>query len=97
MFCSSCSARAFAAENLHGLHLFPRPMKHYVALRHQHDIIKEVVGLRGRLQQGHQQGALQNVAEIGQALSDEEGGGAVQACADFIHEQHLLASNDDLT
>jgi len=72
-------------------------VKHYVALRHQHDIIKEVVRLRGRLQQGYQQSALQNVAKIGQALGDEEGGGAVQACADLIHEQHLLASNNDLT
>ncbi len=72
-------------------------MKHNVALGHQHDIVKEVVGLRGRLQQGHQQSALQDVAEVGEALGDEESGCAVQACADFIHEQHLLASNNDLT
>ena len=72
-------------------------MKHDVPLRHQHDVIKEVVCLRGRLQQGHQQSALQDVAEVGETLSNQEGGGTVQACADLIHEQHLLAPNDDLT
>ena len=92
-FASSC----FATEILHSSHLFSRSMKHYVALWHQHDIIEEVVGLRGRLQQGYQQSALQDVAEVGEALGDEEGGCAVQACADLIHEQHLLAPHNDLT
>ena len=78
-------------------HLFPRTVKYYLALRQQHDIIKQVVGLRGWLQQGHQQSALHDVAEVGEALGDEKGSGTVQACADFVHEQRLLASHHDLT
>ncbi len=72
-------------------------MIHYLSLGQQHDVIKQVVRLRGWLQQGHQQSALHDVAEVGEAFGDEKGGGAVQARADFIHEQHLLATHNDLT
>ncbi len=72
-------------------------MIHYLSLGQQHDVIKQIVRLRGWLQQGHKQGALQDVTEVGEALGDEEGGGTVQACADFIHEHHLLAPHNDLT
>ncbi len=52
--------------------------------RHEQDVIKEVVGLRRGLQQGHKHGGLAQVAEVTQGASDLEGGAAIQACADFI-------------
>ena len=72
-------------------------MEDNAALGEHHDVIKQVVCLWGWLQQGHQQGGVQEVAEVGEALGDEEGGGAVQAGADFVHEQHFFAAHDDFT
>ena len=72
-------------------------MEDNAALGQQHDVIKQVVCFWGWLQQGHQQGGIQEVAEVGEALGNEEGGGTVQAGADLIHEHHFLAAHYDFT
>lgn len=72
-------------------------MEHDLPLGQQHDVVKKVISFWGRLQQSHQQRGIHDVAEVGKALGDEEGGGTVQTCADLIHEQHLLAAHNYLT
>ena len=61
--------------------------------RQQHDVVKEVVGLWGGLQQGHQHGGSPQVAELPQGASNLEGGAAVQASADLVQEQRLLGTH----
>ncbi len=65
--------------------------------RQEHDVIKEVVGLRGGLQQGYKHGGGPQVAELPQGASDLEGGAAVQASADLIQEQGLLGTHQQLS
>lgn len=55
--------------------------------RQQKDVIKQVVHLWGRLQQADDNGCIAQMCKISQALDDLEGGAAVQAGADFIHEE----------
>ena len=64
--------------------------------RQEHDVIKEVVGLRGGLQQGYEHGSVPQVAELTQGASDLESGAAVQPCADLIQEQSLLGAHQQL-
>ncbi len=64
--------------------------------RQEHDVIEEVVGLWGGLQQGHKHGGGPQVAELPQGSSDLEGGAAVQAGADLIQEQGLLGTHQQL-
>ena len=61
--------------------------------RQEHDVIKQVVGLWGGLQQGHKHGGSPQVAELPQGASDLEGGAAVQAGADLVQEQGLLGTH----
>ena len=49
-----------------------------------------------RLQQGDKDGGLRKVCKVAQSLGDEEGGGAVQPCADFIHEECRLGPHQRL-
>ncbi len=65
--------------------------------RQEQDIIKEVVDLGCRLQQRHEHGALPQVHKVSHALHNLEGGAAVQAGADFVHEQRLLGPDHHLT
>ena len=63
----------------------------------QQDVVKEVVGLWGGLQQGDHGGVVESVRLIPQELDDGIGGAAVQTCADFIHEEDCLGANHHFT
>ncbi len=56
----------------------------------QQDIIKDGVDLRRWLQQAYHGGEAHHMGGVRQELDHAVGGGAVQACADLIHQQHTL-------
>lgn len=68
-----------------------------LAFREQHDVIKEIVGLRCGLQQSNDHGGLPKVSKVTQGAGDLEGGAAVKPCADLIQEQSLLGTHQELT
>ena len=68
-----------------------------LAFRQQHDVIKEVVGLRGGLQKSNNHSGLSKVSKVTQGAGDLEGGAAVKPCADLIQEQSLLGTHQELT
>ena len=63
---------------------------------HEQDVIKQVVGLWGGLQQRHQHCCLPQVAEVPQGACDLKGGAAVQSCADLIQKQGFLGPYQQL-
>lgn len=52
----------------------------------EHDVIKDLEGFRGRLQQGHHDGRVGQVAHVPQELHNLESGGAVKTCAAAHHQ-----------
>lgn len=62
----------------------------------EQDVVKEVIGLWGWLQQRNGRGVLEGVRGIAKVLNDGKGGGGVQAGGDLIHEQHPLGAHNHL-
>ena len=59
-------------------------------IRQQKHIVKEGVHLWGRLQQPYHGGEPHHMGGVDQELDNTVSCGAVQACTDFIHQQHPL-------
>lgn len=95
--CYTFALRAYKASTLKELrHPFPWTMVHQIALRYQHDIIKQIICLRGRLQQSNACGGLHKVGQVPQVLHNGVRGAAVQTSGDFIHEQNTFWSHNHL-
>jgi hypothetical protein len=67
-------------------HVLPGPLVDDLPLEQQHDIVEEVEDLRRGLEQRGQDGGLAQVDDLLDALDNLEGGGAVEARGDLVHE-----------
>lgn len=63
----------------------------------QQDVIKQIIGLWSRLQQGDHGGVVESVCLVPEELDNGIGGAAVQACADLVHEEDCLGTNHHFT
>lgn len=84
----SLPVRAFEAHGLEeGEDVFAGSLVDDLAVGEEDDVVEEVVGLRRRLEEGDEGGALHDVDLLPEHLDDLEGGGAVEAGGDLVHEE----------
>ena len=69
-------------------HMLQRPVIHNLAFRKQQHVVEEVECLRSRLQERDEDSGCHLVCKSAHVLHNLVRRGAVQACGDFVHEQH---------
>ena len=89
---------AFEAHGLEEFkHIFTWPLIHNVAIRQKDYVIKQIICLWCRLQQGNDSCATEDVGDQSKWFHYLVCGRTIQASGDFIHEQCSLCSNHHLT